>query len=102
MRVQVPPPAPISMSNFLVKIEVYPKDGMPDPKSSDEQRRLDILFPESSSRDLKIRKLITFVIEAPESNLVPEIALNLCKDILAQPVLEDYDITTIEPYIESL
>ncbi|MGZ6004875.1 MAG: phosphoribosylformylglycinamidine synthase subunit PurS [Candidatus Saccharimonadales bacterium] len=83
------------MTKYQLLFEIYPKEGMPDPQSVGELKKVKALFQETKIEELRIAKLIGLTVEAASPDEVDTIAHKLADDILVQPVLEDYHVRSI-------
>ncbi|MBI3624065.1 phosphoribosylformylglycinamidine synthase subunit PurS [Candidatus Saccharibacteria bacterium] len=81
-----------------MSIEVYPKEGMSDPQSSGELRKLQALFPKINVSGLRVCKLIGFDVEVSDESAAEALTHELAKAFLVQQTLEDYRIDSIENY----
>lgn len=79
---------------FQVQIKVMPLKELLDPQGKAVLNALHTLNL-SSIQDVRIGKHITLQIEAASKQAAQQIAENACKQLLANPVMEFYEIEFI-------
>lgn len=83
------------MKEFYAKIEIKLKAGVLDPQGKAVLSALHNLGYKHVS-DTRIGKLIELKIKEKNNNLAQEKIQKMCKELLANPVIEDYSITVTE------
>ncbi|HET6230207.1 MAG TPA: phosphoribosylformylglycinamidine synthase subunit PurS [Longimicrobiaceae bacterium] len=79
------------MSDFRIEVRVTPRRGILDPQGKAVGGALASLgFGEV--HDARVGRLITFGLEAPSESEAREQATAMCRQLLANPVTEDYDV----------
>jgi phosphoribosylformylglycinamidine synthase len=76
---------------YLVKVEVTPRAGIRDPEGAAVERALAALG-HPDAHQVHIGKLITLRLRAPDAAAAERRADELCRVLLANPVIEDYRI----------
>ncbi len=79
------------MTAFDVRIDVTHRAGILDPAGATVERALPALGWGNVS-DVSIAKTIRLRLDAPDEAHAREQVLEMCEQILANPVIEDYDI----------
>lgn len=82
---------------FVVHLDVMPKEGISDPVGATIERFLPNLGYEGLEA-FRVGKRIVFTVEAPSETDAQATVENLCKQILANQVIEDFsfEIETIK------
>ena len=79
------------MSDYRVEVRVTPRRGILDPQGSAVQGALRSLgFGEVG--EVHVGRLIVFTLSAAASREAEERAGAMCRQLLANPVTEDYDV----------
>jgi phosphoribosylformylglycinamidine synthase subunit PurS len=78
--------------NFPVRVEVQLRPGIADPQGATIERALPALGFEGVS-GVRVGKAIRFTVEAPDESAARERAAALCQRLLANPVIEDAEVT---------
>jgi len=74
-----------------LRVQVTPKEGVLDPEGRAVQRALqDLGYAEV--KDAQIGKLITLELEIEDSARAHELVRDMCEKLLANPVIEQYEI----------
>jgi phosphoribosylformylglycinamidine synthase subunit PurS len=77
--------------SFRVHIRVMPRPGLRDPQGQAVEGALTALgFAGASS--VHVGKAIDFQLDAPDASAARERARAMCDKLLANPVIEDYEI----------
>jgi len=77
---------------FPVLVEVQLRPGIADPQGSTIERSLPALGFEGVS-GVRVGKAIRFTVDAPDEGAARERAAALCQRLLANPVIENAEIT---------
>lgn len=83
------------MSRFAVEIKISHLPGVADPQGATVERALPALGYDNVT-ELKIAKSIRLVIDAADAAAANTQVVAMCEQILANPVIEAYDITLSE------
>ena len=76
-------------------IDVYLKDGVLDPQGKAIHHELDTLkFNEV--KDVRVNKQFVLLLDEEDENKAKNRAKEMCETILANPVIEDYNIKIIK------
>ncbi len=78
-----------------VRVLVTPKVGVLDPEGRAVQRALEDLGY-AQVKDAQIGKLITLELDVEDPERVRELVREMCEKLLANPVIEQYEILGIE------
>jgi phosphoribosylformylglycinamidine synthase len=78
--------------NFPVLVEVQLRTGIADPQGATIERSLPALGFEGVS-GVRVGKAIRFTLDAPDEASAREQVAALCQRLLANPVIEDAEIT---------
>ena len=78
-----------------VRVLVTPKVGVLDPEGRAVQRALEDLGY-AQVKDAQIGKLITLELDLEDPERVRELVREMCEKLLANPVIEQYEILGIE------
>lgn len=76
---------------FLVKVQVLPKKDILDPQGQAVEKALQSLGYKGVT-NLKIGKEIVFIVSASSENEVKSQVKEMCEKLLANPVIEDYNL----------
>ena len=88
-----------AMTRFEARVEVTHLPGVADPQGATVERALPALGWSNVS-EVKIGKSIRLVIDAPDEAEAEQQVQRMCEVILANPVIEAYDVS-IEELVES-
>ncbi len=83
------------MSRFSVAVNISPRQGILDPQGkavSDALHSLD--FPEV--RDVRVGRFLVVQVDAPDGTAASDRVRDMCEKLLANPVVEDYEIASVE------
>ena len=82
--------------DFPVLVEVRLRDGIADPQGATIERALPALgFGGVTS--VRVGKAIRFTVDAPDEQTARDRAGELCRRLLANPVIEDAEVTITTP-----
>ena len=87
---------PLELVRFAVAVDVMPKDGISDPQGQTIERALPSLGF-SDVHDVRVGKRIELLVEAPDADTAEAIVRAACVRILANPVIEDFQVHVSEP-----
>lgn len=76
---------------FTAKIKVMPKSGVLDPQGKAVMHSLETLGFKGVD-DARIGKLIEIKLDAPSQSAAMEIATSMCQSLLANQVIETFEI----------
>lgn len=79
---------------FVANINVMPKEEISDPQGQAVERTLPSLGFDTVD-EVRVGKRIEIVIEAPDQPAAEEIAVAMCDKMLANPVIEDYELEVL-------
>lgn len=77
--------------NFAVLVEVRPRAGIADPQGQTIERSLPALGFAGAS-DVRVGKILRFSLEARDERSARAELTQMCEQLLANPVIEDYEI----------
>jgi phosphoribosylformylglycinamidine synthase subunit PurS len=80
---------------FAANIDVMPKQGISDPQGQAVAQTLPGLGF-GTVREVRIGKRIEIVLEADSKEAAEEMVVAMCDKMLANPVIEDYELEVIE------
>ena len=83
------------MSDFRVEVRVVPRQGILDPQGKAVSGALSSLGFEGVG-EVHVGRLITLSLAAPSADAAQEAATTMCRQLLANPVTEDFDVRVIE------
>lgn len=84
------------MTEYSVEVRVTPRRGILDPQGSAVQGALRSLgFGEVG--EVHVGRLIVFSVEAESESAAAERAQAMCRQLLANPVTEDFDVRVAAP-----
>ena len=83
------------MSRFAAEIKISHLPGVADPQGATVERALPALGYNNVT-ELKIAKSIRLVVDAADATAAHAQVAAMCEQILANPVIEAYDITISE------
>jgi phosphoribosylformylglycinamidine synthase PurS subunit len=79
------------VSKFTAQINVMPRAGISDPQGQTVERTLPSIGFEGIT-EVRVGKRITLTVEAPDEEAARTIVSNASEKILANPVIEDYEL----------
>ena len=83
------------MSRFRVSVNISPRQGILDPQGKAVAEALHSLdFAEV--RDVRVGRFLVMQLEAPDGAAASERVREMCEKLLANPVVEDYQIASVE------
>ena len=77
--------------SFSVSVNVLPKPGIADPQGRTIERALPALGFDGVS-DVRVGKRIVFSLQAPDAEQARARAKDLCERLLANSVIESYEV----------
>jgi phosphoribosylformylglycinamidine synthase len=77
---------------FRVRVDVVHRPGILDPQGAQIERSLPALGVDGVSR-VSVGKVIRLTIESPDAVAARQHVEDLCEQLLANPVIEDYAVT---------
>ena len=83
------------MATFAVRIDVTHLPGIADPQGATVERALPALGF-TGVREVHIGKVIRLLVDAPDAAAAERQVAQMCERILANPVIERYDIVVEE------
>ena len=81
---------------FRVEIRVTPREGIVDPEGQTIGRALDNLGYRGVHH-VQSGRLVRFELEAGDAGAAREQVTRMCEELIANPVIEQYDISIAEP-----
>ncbi|HEY9479922.1 MAG TPA: phosphoribosylformylglycinamidine synthase subunit PurS [Gemmatimonadaceae bacterium] len=83
------------MSRFRVSVNISPRQGILDPQGKAVADALHSLeFAEV--RDVRIGRFVVIQVDASDSATASQRVREMCEKLLANPVIEDFDIASVE------
>lgn len=83
------------MSRFRVAVNISPRQGILDPQGKAVADALHSLeFPEV--RDVRVGRFVVMQVDAPDGAAASDRVREMCDKLLANPVVEDYQIASVE------
>ncbi len=83
------------MSRFRVAVNISPRQGILDPQGKAVADALHSLeFQEV--RDVRVGRFVVLQIDAADASAAGARAREMCERLLANPVVEDYQIASVE------
>ena len=83
------------MSRFRVSVNISPRQGILDPQGKAVADALHSLeFAEV--RDVRIGRFVIMQVDARDSAAASQRVREMCEKLLANPVIEDFDIASVE------
>lgn len=76
---------------FAASIDIMPRAEISDPQGQTVERAMPQLGFDAISA-VRVGKRITCTVEAPDEKAAREILTGACEKVLANPVIEDYEI----------
>lgn len=83
------------MSQFRVEVRVVPREGILDPQGKAVAGALASLGF-ASVGDVHVGRLVTLSLAAASREAAREAATTMCRQLLANPVTEDFDLRVVE------
>lgn len=83
------------MTRFRVEIVVAPKPGLLDPQGKAIRHALAALGFDSAE-DVRCGKAVFLAVRAPSQEAARDLARDMCRKLLANPVTEDFEIRAAE------
>ena len=89
-------PSPVSVSEMHVyRVEVSLKKGVADPEGANTRKTLDLLgFP--GVKDVRYSKCYTITLDVDDPEKARDMVEEMCRRLLANPVIQTYRITPLE------
>ena len=84
------------MSSFHVQIFIRLKAGVLDVQGKTVQSSIRSSYPDMQIDGVRVGKLIEMDVEAPSAREAEEKVHHLCERILANPVIESYEMNVVE------
>ena len=85
-----------TLVRFAVAVDVMPKEGIADPQGQTVERALPSLgFP--GMGQVRVGKRIELLVDADDAAAAEAAVRAACVRILANPVIEDFTISVVEP-----
>ena len=83
------------MSRFRVSVNISPRQGILDPQGKAVAEALHSLeFTEV--RDVRVGRFLVMQVDASDSAAASQRVREMCDKLLANPVVEDYQIASVE------
>lgn len=83
------------MSAFRIEVRVVPRQGILDPQGHAVEGALTSLGFRSVEH-VHVGRLITLTLRADSAEAATEAAESMCRQLLANPVTEDFDVRVVE------
>ena len=83
------------MSDFQVEVRVVPREGILDPQGKAVAGALKSLGFEGVDH-VHVGRLVTLSLTAESADAAEQAAVAMCRQLLANPVTEDYDVRVLE------
>ncbi|MCA9832828.1 MAG: phosphoribosylformylglycinamidine synthase subunit PurS [Thermomicrobiales bacterium] len=83
------------MKTFTVEAEIMPKRGVNDPQGESVLSGLKLLGFDGASK-VRVGKLIRFLVSAESIDAARAEATEMCEKLLANPVIEEYELNIAE------
>lgn len=80
------------MKQYQVEVRVTPREGLLDPQGKAVEHALHQLDFSGAER-VRVGKLVRFLLRASDDHDARQRADDMCRQLLANPVTEDYTIT---------
>jgi phosphoribosylformylglycinamidine synthase len=83
------------MSRFRIAVNISPRQGILDPQGkavADALHSLDF----AEVHDVRVGRFLVMQLEAPDGAAASERVREMCEKLLANPVVEDYEIASVE------
>jgi len=78
--------------NYSARVDVMLKDGIADPQGQTIERALPALGY-AGIEGVRVGKLIELTLDAPDPQEARRRVLEMCEKLLANPVIESYEVT---------
>jgi phosphoribosylformylglycinamidine synthase subunit PurS len=78
--------------NYSARVDVKLKNGIADPQGQTIERALPALGY-AGVGDVRVGKLIELTLDAPDADEARRRVLEMCEKLLANPVIEAYEVT---------
>ena len=83
------------MSDFQVEVRVVPREGILDPQGKAVAGALKSLGFDGVDH-VHVGRLVTLSLTADSADAAQEAAIGMCRQLLANPVTEDFDVRVLE------
>lgn len=83
------------MSRFHLEVRIKPRPGLLDPEGKAVHHALESLGFEGTE-DVRVGKVIDLVVDAPTEAKAVERATEMCRKLLANPVIEDFRVDVVD------
>ena len=83
------------MSDFQVEVRVVPREGILDPQGKAVAGALKTLGFDGIDH-VHVGRLVTLSLTADSADAAQEAAVAMCRQLLANPVTDDYDVRVLE------
>ena len=83
------------MSDFQVEVRVVPREGILDPQGKAVAGALKSLGFQGVDQ-VHVGRLVTLSLTAASARAAEEAATAMCRQLLANPVTEDFDVRVLE------
>lgn len=83
------------MSDFQVEVRVVPREGILDPQGKAVAGALKSLGFQGVDH-VHVGRLVTLSLSADSAAAAEEAATTMCRQLLANPVTEDFDVRVLE------
>lgn len=80
---------------YSVVVETRPREGIADPEGATIERSLPALGFDGVS-DVRVGKAFRFIVEMEDASAVRAFVEEMCHRFLANPVIEDFEISSLE------
>ncbi|HKK08439.1 MAG TPA: phosphoribosylformylglycinamidine synthase subunit PurS [Gemmatimonadota bacterium] len=88
-------PREATIASYAVEVRVMPREGILDPEGQTIGRALGELGYEEV-RGVRAGRLVRLSLDAEDAEAARERAAGMCEELLANPVIEDYEIDVRE------
>lgn len=83
------------MPEFQLEVRVVPRKGILDPQGKAVAGALQSLGFEGVA-DVHVGRLVTLTLAAESASAAEDAAVEMCRQLLANPVIEDFDVRVTE------
>jgi phosphoribosylformylglycinamidine synthase subunit PurS len=83
------------VNDFRVEVRVVPREGILDPQGKAVAGALTSLGFDSID-DVHVGRLVTLSLRADSAEAAEQAARSMCRQLLANPVTEDFDVRVLE------
>ena len=83
------------MSDYQVEVRVVPREGILDPQGKAVAGAL-ISLGFQGVDQVHVGRLVTLSLTAESADAAQEAAVTMCRQLLANPVTEDYEVRVLE------